>query len=318
MPRTYWKEFFFRSKTFCCCLPVRFGLISMSFLGILFGGILSIICWFEVANVELEAPTKAALIVGGLVETILFAASMLGFIGAIVRKQSFVQTYAYILYVHFVLNLAVAVYLLVMVTKAASTAVVKACQQTVKNTGAQDQCTGLLKSVRLVIVGVSAVVLFVELYGAMIAARYLNQIKVEKRTARSSRIQAAEEYEIQTRKRTSGITPGFSPPSDFSQDFNPYEAANVHHDRSTAGSSHSYQSVPLLLQDGNEAYDGERRTHGQLEEEDEARMRKPGDAQDDVAFPNPFLSRDETGGAVKTVYRPSQPADENELPPRYS
>lgn len=43
-------DWIFRGRTFCCCLPVRMGVISMSVLGILFGGLLSIVLWFEVAS----------------------------------------------------------------------------------------------------------------------------------------------------------------------------------------------------------------------------------------------------------------------------
>ncbi|KAF9268934.1 hypothetical protein L218DRAFT_970178 [Marasmius fiardii PR-910] len=308
MPRIYLKEIIFGGKTFCCCLPVRFGLISMSFLGILFGGILSLVCWFEVANAaiaEMEGPTKAAFIVGGLVETILFVASMLGFIGAIVRKQSFVQTYAYILYVHFVLNLVVAIYLLVMVSKVSSVAIAKACQQTVKDAGAQEQCAGLFKNIRAVIIVVACIVLFVELYGAIIAARYVNQIQREKRGARASRIQAAEDFEIQMSNRNSQMPRRSSQPPDFSQDFNPYEAMDVHDERNaTAGASHDYQSVPL--HDENEGHGGGSWTHEQLA--DKARLRRLNVADGDGELPNPFLGRDEIVHDDKSAHGPSQAA----------
>lgn len=49
MPFSY-RDLFCGGKTFCCCLPVRMGVIIMSVLGILFGGVLSIILWYEVAS----------------------------------------------------------------------------------------------------------------------------------------------------------------------------------------------------------------------------------------------------------------------------
>jgi hypothetical protein len=66
-------------------------------------------------------------------------------VGAVVRKQLFVQIYAYFIYVHFVLNLGVAIYLLYMIVHVSSTDQVKACQLAIQNTAAQAQCTGLLK-----------------------------------------------------------------------------------------------------------------------------------------------------------------------------
>lgn len=40
----------FRRPQFCCCFPVRACVIIMSVLGILLGGLLSIICWFQVSR----------------------------------------------------------------------------------------------------------------------------------------------------------------------------------------------------------------------------------------------------------------------------
>jgi len=42
--------FIFQRPRFFCCLPVRFGVITMSLLGILLSGILSVILWFEVSR----------------------------------------------------------------------------------------------------------------------------------------------------------------------------------------------------------------------------------------------------------------------------
>ncbi|KAL0573203.1 hypothetical protein V5O48_008756 [Marasmius crinis-equi] len=323
MPRVYLKEVIFGGKTFCCCLPVRFGLIAMSFLGILFGGILSIICWFEVANLSAgtSTMTKAALVAGGLVETVLLLASILGFIGAIARKQSFVQTYAYILYVHFLLNVAVAIFLLVMVTKASSSAVTKACEETVKNTGAQDQCTGLIKVVRQAIIWISLVVLLVEMYGAIIAARYVNQIQGEKRTARSlreSRIQPADAYEIQEFNNRHSRMSAKSPSTpNYARDFDPYEGNGVHHDRhSISGTSlHGYQSVALA--DDHEGYGGGSLTHGDVEREEKSRLRRM-DENETNDLPNPFLHANESGRDTKTSYRPPSPSTESDGLPRYS
>lgn len=40
----------FKRQKFCCCLPVRFGAGIMSFLTLLFAGLLAVILWFEVAS----------------------------------------------------------------------------------------------------------------------------------------------------------------------------------------------------------------------------------------------------------------------------
>ncbi|KAJ6593975.1 hypothetical protein B0H19DRAFT_1093110 [Mycena capillaripes] len=184
-----YKELFFGGTTFCCCLRVRLGVIIMTTLGMLLAGLLSILLWFEVATTtDFSSKERAIFIVVGLVETLLFVASVLGFVGAVVRKQLFVQIYAYFIYFHFVLNLGTAAYLLFEIVHVASTDQVKACQIAIQNTDAQAQCTGLLKIGLKVYAAVASVVLLVELYGAIIVARYLNQVQREKRNIRASRM----------------------------------------------------------------------------------------------------------------------------------
>ncbi|KAJ7680399.1 hypothetical protein DFH06DRAFT_1162931 [Mycena polygramma] len=184
-----YRELLFGGTKFCCCLRVRLGVIIMTVLGMLFAGLLSILLWFEVATTtDMSSKERSIFILAGLVETLLFVASVLGFVGAVVRKQLFVQIYAYFIYIHFVLNLGVAIYLLYMIVHVSSTDQVKACQLAITNPSAQAQCTGLLKVGLGVFSAVASVVILSELYGAIIVARYLNQVQREKRNIRASRM----------------------------------------------------------------------------------------------------------------------------------
>lgn len=99
MPFSY-RDLFCGGRTFCCCLPVRVGVIIMSLLGIVVAGVLSIVLWFEVASQfclsllvdarndlingdalgtpDMTSTERAGFILAGLVETLLFVASSLG------------------------------------------------------------------------------------------------------------------------------------------------------------------------------------------------------------------------------------------------
>ncbi|KAF7288717.1 hypothetical protein HMN09_01377700 [Mycena chlorophos] len=184
-----YRELFFGGTTFCCCLRVRLGVLIMAVLGMLFAGILSILIWFEVSSTyDFTKGEKAAFVIAGLVETFLFVASMIGFIGTVVRKQVFVQAYAYFIYFHFLLNVGVAAFLLWFLVHVSTIDQHALCQLGLHNVDAQNQCTGLLQ-VGLGIYGaVAGAVLLTEAYGAVIVARYVNQIQREKRGARASRI----------------------------------------------------------------------------------------------------------------------------------
>ncbi|KDR75832.1 hypothetical protein GALMADRAFT_248557 [Galerina marginata CBS 339.88] len=223
MPFSY-RQLFLGGTTFCCCLPVRMGVISMSILGCLVAGLLTVILWFELeSTTDLTSQERAAFVIAALTETILFAASIFGLVGAIVRKQSFTQIYAYILYVHFIINLGVAAYLTYEVTRVTTKFENLACQAAIKDPQAQGQCTGFLTFARWVYLAIASTVLLVELYGAIIVTRYLNQLKREKGSAQAMRMDTENAFQLKVRnghqyskldESTNQHFPGYLPPLD--------------------------------------------------------------------------------------------------------
>ncbi|CAK5281570.1 unnamed protein product [Mycena citricolor] len=182
-------EVFFGGTTFCCCLRVRLGVMVMTVLGMLFSGLFSVLLWFELSSSKgLSSSERTILILAGLVETLLFVFSILGFVGAVVRKQLFVQIYAYFTYFHVLVNFGVAAFLLYTIVHGSHSDVVAACQTALLSSGTQAQCTGIFRVGIDIYAVVAGVVLSFELYGALIVTRYLNQIKREKRDVRASRV----------------------------------------------------------------------------------------------------------------------------------
>jgi hypothetical protein len=117
--------------------------------------------------------------------------------------------YAYFIYGHFILNIIVAIILLSMIVQAEQIDIVKACQEAIQNPQAQAQCSGLLRISEGVFIGGTIFVLLVELCTcltdfsrsllnyhallvdcAIIIARYVKQLRSEKRQIRSSRMAA--------------------------------------------------------------------------------------------------------------------------------
>ncbi|KAK0460996.1 uncharacterized protein EV420DRAFT_1529601 [Desarmillaria tabescens] len=287
MPFSY-RELFFGGTQFCCCLPVRAGVIAMSLLGIILPGILTIILWYEVASTpDLTSGERAGFVLAGLLETFLCVVSILGFVGAIVRKQLFVRIYAYFIYVHFFINVGVAAYLLWLITHFSENAATKACQDTIKNTGTQEQCIGILQIASGVYFVIAALILLVEMYGAIIVARYLNQIQREKRTARASR--ASMGYKIfpaprseyvslaDTSGRTSRLSALSPEPYTSTREFNPYEEFDPYRNQSNAGPS-VIQDVDLYSnEDGlpiEAGYGGGTWTHSEISMEEKARLQR--------------------------------------------
>lgn len=181
----YW---IFQRPRFCCCLPVRVCVIIMALLGFLLSGVLSIILWFEVASADrLTSKERGAFIGGAIVETLFFLISSVGLIGAIVRKQTFVTAYTIGLYVHFLLNLGVAGYLLFVILHATSKDTDVLCQHAINNPQTQGQCSTLFNTIRGIYAALASIILIIELYGAIVATRYVYQVRGEKREARMPR-----------------------------------------------------------------------------------------------------------------------------------
>jgi len=182
----YW---IFQRPRFCCCLPVRICVIIMAVLGFLFSGVLSIILWFEVATAHgLTSKERGAFIGGAIVETLFFLISCIGLIGLIVRKQKFVTAYAIGLYVHFLINLGAAGYLLSVILHATNKDTDVLCQHAISsNSQAQNQCSTLFNTIRGFYAALASIVLIIELYGAIVATRYVYQVRGEKREARMPR-----------------------------------------------------------------------------------------------------------------------------------
>ncbi|KAF9475777.1 hypothetical protein BDN70DRAFT_783814, partial [Pholiota conissans] len=232
-----YRRLFFGGTTFCCCLPVRFGVIVMSSLGCLVSGILMILLWFELSvTLYMTTQERVAFVLAALTETILFMASILGLVGAIVRKQLFTQIYAYVLYINLFVNIVVAAYLTFEVTRATSNAESVACQAAIKDPGAQSQCTGLLTFAKEVYLVIAGTVLLVEFYGTIVATRYLNQLQREKGAARASRVDTERAFQLKPRSQhyysqlhdpgsQYTLEPAYLGPSDF--EFNPYEETRL-------------------------------------------------------------------------------------------
>jgi len=136
---------------------------------------------FQGAN-ELTSKELRSFVGGAIVETLFFLISVVGYvrdililtftlmrgllcslIGAIVRKLTFVTAYAIGLYIHFLINLIVAGYLLFVILHATRTDATALCQHALKNAQTQSQCESLFDTIRSLYAGLATFLLIVEL-----------------------------------------------------------------------------------------------------------------------------------------------------------
>jgi hypothetical protein len=138
---------------------------------------------------------RAAFAGGAIVATLLFLISIVGYvrgiqtlsqksltckcaslIGAIVRKLTFVTAYAVGLYVHFVINFVVAMYLLFVILRATRKDTVTLCEQVLRNAQSQGQCDSLFSAIRGLYAGLASFILVVELceYTVILTHRHVH------------------------------------------------------------------------------------------------------------------------------------------------
>jgi len=161
----------------------------MSVLTFLLSGTISVIMWFEVSHsYQFSTKERVAFFLTGIVESLLFLASIVGFIGVVARKQLFTTIYTYFLYVHFVLNLIVGIYFLVTVRASNRQQLVDYCAEVFVNTSVESSCSGLMSISTYLFIAIVAALLLLELYGVLIATRYVYRLRIQKRDDRSRRL----------------------------------------------------------------------------------------------------------------------------------
>ena len=79
------------------------------------------------------------------------------------RKLTLATTYAVGLYIHFLINLIVAVYILFVILHTTHTDAVTVCQTVLKNQQSKDECNSIFDSIRGLYAGIGSLVLTVEL-----------------------------------------------------------------------------------------------------------------------------------------------------------
>lgn len=102
-----------RSRLFCCCLPVRFGVFSMSILYFALGGLIAASGFLQLKDQDafkaLVPRDKTALILNTVMYSLLALVSILGFIGAIAKSRNCIAVYRTVLSLHLGFSIATGV-----------------------------------------------------------------------------------------------------------------------------------------------------------------------------------------------------------------
>jgi len=191
------------TKHFCCCLPVRFGVFILSALSFLGSGFYAVALWLTYAKssqpdqLTLNKTQKIAIIVAGVVFSLMCIASLFGFIGAVIRKRALVAFYATELWILTVVELAAGAFLIYTIFHNSD----QFTQECIDNVNKQVQGSGANitvdaaavcnfggKTGRIAFIVSFVVSLLIQAYCALIVSRYVSQLSEEQAYRHSAQV----------------------------------------------------------------------------------------------------------------------------------
>jgi len=175
-----------QSRTFCCCIPVRFGVVVIGIIGLAGGGVIAV---GGVIQANRSTGNKLAYIVQIIVYALLAILSVFGIFGAILRKRGLIRTYLAILTVHVLFSIASGVFSLYRFFQDAPEDVTKC----IDNSTDKDVVTACQKGMSVmkgVLIAVFVFVWLMEIWGCIIVKNYSTQLGEEQAMA-----QKAKDYE---------------------------------------------------------------------------------------------------------------------------
>jgi len=167
-----------QTRTFCCCLPTRFGVVIIALIGLLGGGIVSVVGGI---NAHRISGSKASIAISITVYALLAFVSLLGLVGAIGRKLALIKIYFSVLIVHLLFSLAIGIF---AIYRAFNDKGVFMNDCITSNTAAAAQnpkqmCNDGLKVVKGVTVTLFIIFWLVEIWGIVIVNSYAGQLADE-------------------------------------------------------------------------------------------------------------------------------------------
>jgi len=171
-----------RSRKFCCCLPVRFGVFVMSVAALLGGGLVAVVGWIQVKALHdnpLPKSEEDSLYIHAVMYTLLALIGAFGLIGAICKKISLVSSFGSALGFHLGFSIATGIFTIYTLFKTTSTAAMSNCVNGSTDQTTIDACQSGVKILKGLVVAIYVVTWIVELYGVIIVNNYVKQLKEE-------------------------------------------------------------------------------------------------------------------------------------------
>ncbi|KAJ7928604.1 hypothetical protein B0H13DRAFT_990647 [Mycena leptocephala] len=167
------------SRKFCCCIPVRFGVVIIGIIGLAGGGVIAV---GGVIQANRSSGNKLAYIIQIFVYGLLAVLSVLGIIGAIIKKRGLIKAYFATLTVHVLFSIASGVFSLYRFFQDAPDDVTKCINNSTDDLVIKS-CQKGISVMKGVLVAVFVFVWLMEIWGCIIVNNYSRQLGEEQAAA---------------------------------------------------------------------------------------------------------------------------------------
>ncbi|KZV88002.1 hypothetical protein EXIGLDRAFT_723104 [Exidia glandulosa HHB12029] len=182
-------------RTFCCCLPVRFGALVLALLEFALSGVIAALAFHEMTTTDVHGTERTTIIVIGCVFSLMAVVSLFGFVGAVLRSRILVNMFATLLYILVVLSLVSGVFSVVSLFTGGGKSLFASCKKETDqidlaktkaiagektvDEALDDICHGIITGVRVAYIVILSITIIIQLYCAYIVKSYGSQLEDE-------------------------------------------------------------------------------------------------------------------------------------------
>jgi len=174
-----------RSYTFCCCLPVRFGVFVLSLLALAGGSLFAVIGWIQLSHLKqhpLGKTDQISLWIQTSLFSLLAVLAIFGFIGAMIRNRGMVSGFATGIAIHLGFSIAASCFAIYNMFARNSQATIDRCIQKANDDSdaTVQSCKSGVILLKALVVVVYVLTWLIQLYAYFVVERYVDQLDEER------------------------------------------------------------------------------------------------------------------------------------------
>jgi len=174
-----------RSRTFCCCLPVRLGVFILSLLAMVGGSFVAAMGWIQISQLKQHPLGKSdviALWIQSPMFSLLALLAVFGFLGALTKNRSMISSFAIALAIHLGFSVASGAFSIYTVFTRDSQGALDTCLNNAADTSAAttQSCKNGLIILKAVTVTIYVFTWLLQLYAYFVVERYVEQLDEER------------------------------------------------------------------------------------------------------------------------------------------